>query len=168
MKQSIKYTFFLLLIAGGLWGCAKDKVPTPTPLTKWEKIEGTYKVFDTIGIYLYTMEIKHIQNLNEYGYPIDSLEFVNFDNGFRFKTKQNTPTPSNWPDTYILINAPNPSQDGNEHSWQLYGYSNNFENNIWADDTIHLKFRKINILYYLQDMVPYSDSICKQVAVKQH
>lgn len=59
----IKLFFFLITLI--LFSCTKDKTPlptTPTEPTKWEKITGNYKVYDTLGIYLYNMEIIHVFN----------------------------------------------------------------------------------------------------------
>ena len=65
------------------FSCTKEKTPTPvTPQpTKWEKIAGHYKVYDTTGVYLYEMDLVHIHNeaTNE-----DSIRFENFDNNFTF------------------------------------------------------------------------------------
>lgn len=134
---------------------------TPEP-TKWEKIAGHYKVYDTTGVYLYEMNIVHI-HVND---QIDSLRFENFDGEFTFTVKQSSPNPSNYPNL-VSIGFHNPLYDSNSKRWQLgggaYAYYNSFHN-----DTIPLKFQKTNINYYISDLTPYYACDCKQIAVKQH
>ena len=91
MRITFQYRIFLLatMVAGSFLfgGCKKDKVPIvkPIELTKWEKLSGNYKVYDTLGIYLYDMSIAHIyNNLNN----ADSLYFQNLDDNFNFGRQQ--------------------------------------------------------------------------------
>ena len=69
-----------------LLACTKKKTPTPvTPEpTKWEKIAGHYKVYDTTGVYLYDMDLVHKTGFNLSGYEEDSLIFENWK-GWRTK-----------------------------------------------------------------------------------
>ena len=57
-------------------------IPEPT---KWEKIAGHYKVYDTTGVYLYDMDLVHTHNnvTNR-----DSIRFENFDGEFTFTAQQ--------------------------------------------------------------------------------
>ena len=147
-----------------LFACAKEKVPTvpitPEP-TKWEKIAGHYKVYDSTGVYLYEMNLVHIHNdaTNR-----DSIRFENFDGEFIFTTQQIEA--SNLP-MYVQIGGGDMLYDSNSKRWKLWGgiytYYNNFHN-----DTIPLRFQKTNINYYIEDVTPYYACDCKQIAVKQH
>ena len=80
-----KHSLLLFISSIFLYSCKKDKVPVPPPEeepTLSEKVAGHYKVCDTIGIYLYDMDIIRI-HVNDH---IDSLRFENFDNEFTFTT----------------------------------------------------------------------------------
>jgi hypothetical protein len=145
--------------------CTKEKVPIIQPMepTKWEKISGDYKVYDTNEVYLYEMEISHFQSTDQFGNPVDSLEFMNFDNNFTFKTQQDF-----YESMVIQIVSPDPIKDNNNKSWELYGISPDSGDNEFISDTIRLKFNKNNFSYYLSDLVPYYFCVCKQVAIKQH
>jgi hypothetical protein len=72
------------------FACTKEKTPAlppPPEPTLWEKVNGHYKVYDTIGLYLYELNIEHI-HVND---QIDSLRFENFDNEFTFTVIQSKP-----------------------------------------------------------------------------
>lgn len=155
------------LIAGvGLFfSCTKDKTPTvpgSAEPTKWEKIAGHYKVYDSTGIYLYDMNLINI-HVNE---QVDSLRFENFDGEFTFTVKQLYPSPINYP-MCISIGGHDTLYDSNSKRWKLSaGISDEYNN--FRNDTIHLNFQKTNINYYIQDVTPYYACDCKQIAVKQH
>ena len=165
MSASRSSLFILLFFTLGLTSCRKDNVPEPIPLTKWEKIAGTYKVYDTTGVFLYEMEIKHNLGVNQFGLTVDSLIFKNFDGGFNFSQYQNNA--SNSPETFMDIGVHNPITDTFGKRWYLFVPTDtNF--NTLINDTIILRFEKDNILYYLEDLVPYYSEYIKQIAVKQH
>jgi hypothetical protein len=145
-----------------LLGCKKDKVPIPVPVepTKWELIEGEYKVYDTLGTFLYNMNIVHIYNELD---DLDSLRFENFDGEFEFTTKQENF--SNYP-MYTAIGGGDTLYDSQMNRWKLYaGVSDDY--NQLINDTIKLRFQKTNINYWIEDVVPYYACACKQIAVKQ-
>ncbi|MNJ86514.1 hypothetical protein D3C87_40140 [compost metagenome] len=145
------------------FSCTKEKTPTPvTPEpTKWEKIAGSYKVYDTTGVYLYDMNLIHIHNdaTNR-----DSIRFENFDGKFTFTTQQEEF--NNYP-MYVAIGFHNPIFDTNSKRWQLGGGADSYYNS-YNNDTIPLKFQMTNINYYISDITPYYACNCKQIAVKQH
>ena len=148
-----------------LFGCNKDKTPTtatPEP-TKWEKIAGHYKVYDTTGVYLYEMDLIHKTGFNTFGLPEDSLVFENFDGEFNFTTQQ--VEFSNIP-MYVRIGG-GTLYDFNNKRWKLSAGISDYYNN-WNNDTIKLRFNKTNINYYIEDVTPYYACNCKQIAVKQH
>ena len=156
----------LMLLLVIFISCRKDKVQEPIieEPTKWELISGDYKVYDTLGNYLYDMEIEHKVGFYENGNQIDSLIYTNFDDLFNFSQKQN----SDDLEDPIKMGSHNPIKDYSNNRWHLFGVLSKPEFNNFNNDTIILKFNKTNILYYLQDLVPYYECDCKQIAVKQH
>jgi len=90
MKGFTKYQQLTLAFIAGVglfFSCTKEKTPIPVvpEPTKWEKIAGHYKVYDTIGVYLYDMDLIHTHNniTNR-----DSIRFENFDGEFTFTAQQ--------------------------------------------------------------------------------
>ncbi|MGV3613404.1 MAG: hypothetical protein ACO1N0_20770 [Fluviicola sp.] len=161
-----KYQQLTLAFIAGVslfFSCTKEKTPvpvTPEP-TKWEKISGHYKVYDTTGVYLYDMDLIHIHNnVNNR----DSIRFENFDGEFTFTSEQQEW--SNIP-MGITIGGGDTLYDSNNKRWKLYGPSW-LEYNIFYNDTVNLRFNKTNINYYILDITPYYACDCKQIAVKQH
>ena len=157
-RRKLTVVGVLLLLA------RKKEVSTLTPelLTRWDKIEGSYKVYDTLGEFLYDMNIVHVPHPeNE---TIDSLRFENFDGEFTFTNIQTNA--SNFT-TSVSIGGHDTLYDANHKRWKLWGalfeHYNKFEN-----DTIRLRFQKTNINYWIEDVVPYYHCDCKQIAVKQH
>ena len=160
-NSNIVFSLVLILLTTG---CKKDKVPEPQVYepTKWEKISGDYKVFDTNGIFLFDMSLNytHYDQNNT-----DSLHFSNFDGSFNFSSLQSFF--SNSPEMFIRILAPNPLKDYDGNSWQLYENPNSTFDNVFNNDTIRMRFNKNNLAYYLLDLIPYSECVCEQIAVKQ-
>jgi hypothetical protein len=143
--------------------CTKDKVSIsrPTEPTRWEKKAGTYKVYDTNGVYIYEMKISHLQGNQE---NTDSLYFENFDDIFSFSYWQ---SPWSLSDTYINVGVHNPIMDKYGKRWHLFQETNENYNTL-INDTIRLRFWKSNIQYYLTDVTPYFEGFAEQIAVKQH
>lgn len=145
--------------------CTKEKVPLPPePVepTKWEKIAGNYKVYDTLGNFLYEMNIAHIfsSELN-----VDSLYFQNMDGNFSFGEQQPY---FGFPDlNFFRFGYHELLSDSLNNRWKMIEVGDLPYNNYY-DDTIRLKFRLTNINYYLEDLTPYKDTIKFQIAVKQH
>ena len=145
-------------------GCKKEVSPiTPELQTRWKKIEGNYKVYDTLGDFLYELKLTPIYK--EDGI-IDSLRFENFDGEFDFTVRQMYPDPDNYPN-HIRIGGHDTLYDSNNKRWKIFsGLFSDY--NSFINDTIRLRFQKTNINYWMEDLVPYYHCICKQVAVKQH
>ena len=159
MRKLLFFNILVLLVA-----CKKDKVVPPClpEQTKWELVSGGYKVYDTLGAFLYDLNIVHIYNEQD---DIDSLRFENFDGEFSFTANQLATAPSNFP-MHIRIGGGDTLYDTQMNRWKLSaGVSESY--NQLIDDTIRLRFQKTNINYYLQDLVPYFACDCKQIAVKQ-
>lgn len=168
MKALKKYHWLILVIFTGvilLFSCSKDKTPnsfTIPSLSLWQKVHGHYKVYDTMGVYLYDMNIVHIHVSDK----IDSLRFENFDGEFTFTVQQSNPNPNNYPN-YISLGYHMSLYDSNHKRWKLGGGAYTYYNS-WNNDTIPLRFQKTNINYWIQDATPYFSCDCKQIAVKQH
>lgn len=140
--------------------------PTMVQSHKWDTIAGHYKVYDTVGEYLYDMDLIHSTGYNIYGNLEDSIKFVNFDGQFQFTTAQFTPPPSNLP-MIVTIGGSDTLYDTNGKRWKLWGgiYP---DYNYFHDDTIPIRFQITNINYWMEDLTPYYACDCKQIAVKQH
>jgi len=146
--------------------CKKDKVPAPTPTpepTKWEKITGTYKVYDTTGIFLYEMGITHSYNSN---INQDSLHFSSFDGEFNISAVQSNSDQD--PEYLIIYGFHSLLYDSNGDRWKLIYSIDDEYDNVLENDTIKMYFTKTNINYYIVDLVTYYACNCKQIAVKQH
>lgn len=158
-KWLVLIAISIVLTAGS---CRKEVEPPelPVPPTKWEVISGTYKVYDTTGVYLYEMKITH--SWNE-GANQDILFFENFDGQFEFSAIQ-----SNHSEFWIKYGHQQLLYDDGGKRWKIIHSFDDIYDNILRNDTIKMVFRKTNINYYLSDLTPYYACDCKQVAVKQH
>lgn len=135
-------------------------VPEPEP-TKWEMIAGHYKVYDTLGGFIYEMDLVHVPAIdNDY---VDSLRFENFDGNFGFTVYQSAP--ANYPMS-ISIGYHDTLYDAQQKRWKISSYLSD-DNNQYIGDTVKLHFQKTNINYYWEDLTPYYSCDCKQIAVKQ-
>jgi len=158
---------FLILLATA---CTKDKAPIPsTPVSstpsKWELIPGNYKVYDTVGVFLYDMEIAHSVGTSMSGNSLDSLIFTNFDGNFNFSALQsmNFLSPNN-----ITIYHHIELHDSIDNRWNIYDLGSDNTYNNYRNDSIVLYFRKQNMPYWLNDGTTYYNGKRKHIAVKQH
>lgn len=166
MKRIIRITtisLFVLLI----FSC-KKKLINHVDLnilepSRWEIIPGKYKVFDTLGGYLYDMEIIYKAGDSIGNSFRDSLQFINMDGQYNFTYRQSNTVPNNYPKYYFSLGVFDPLIDTLGNRTFFFGISAALIN-----DTIEMKFQKNNIKYYLHDAVPYYACDCKQIAVKQH
>lgn len=159
----MRFLFFLILILV-VFSCTKDKVPVNDPIPIAQRISGTYNVYDTLGVYLYSMSLTYKQR-SDYK---DSLLIENIDNEFYYINKQIYVDNEIVEFKYIRLSSPFPTKDKNNKSWTLYDLSNGKYDNIWRNDTIRMCFRKHNTPWWPLEAVPYLDTIIKQIAVKQH
>ena len=86
----MKYFFIILTLLIMLaQSCTKEKEIIPQEPTKpilWKKYVGYYKVYNTLGNYMYNMNIFHTQSLTSQNVqPNDSLTIVNFTDTFDLK-----------------------------------------------------------------------------------
>lgn len=145
--------------------CTKDKVPIiePNEPTKWEKISGNYKVYDTLSNFLYDMSISHIHNeINN----SDSLHYQNLNDNFNFSSLQLN-FGSGVSQYFITIGPIDTIYDKNNKKWKLFALADVAFNTL-KNDSIKMKYRITNINYYLSELVPYCDTTIIQIAVKQH
>jgi hypothetical protein len=160
-------TIFYVLCISILISCTKDKVPVEGPKPIAERITGSYKVFDTNGVYIYDMDLKYLRN---YTGGWDSIKFLNIDNDFNYSEIQSTGTNFDYAEyKFINLSSPFPTKDKNNKSWTLFNSSSGgIYDNTWRNDTIRMCFRKHNTPWWPSESVPYLDTIIKQIAVKQH
>ena len=166
MRRYVKWATRILFCIILCVACKKDKVPnTIAEVDIWENrsvIAGDYKVYDTLGNYLYEMQITRIKySTNSIA---DSLRFENFDNEFSFTVEQ-----YKWSNGLMAVNIGGHDTlfDSNNKRWKLWaGLYDDY--NTFINDTIRLRFQKTNINYWVEDAVPYYACDCKQIAVKQH
>ena len=164
MLKRIFYIICFIVFIQFIDGCKKDKVPYPEIVeqSKWEKLSGEYKVYDTLGNYLYDMNISHIHDSQN---DTDSLHFENFDDNFDFSSKQLN-FGSNVSPYFITIGPKDTIFDNEFKRWKILTLADTAYNTL-INGTIKMKYRITNINYYLQDITPYCDTIKIQLAVKQ-
>ncbi len=162
LKSSL--VFVLLLVS-----CSKDKVPIPivSPEKPWEKFVGNYKVYDTTGVYLFDAEIQYYSGVNVYGGITDSIRILNFDNKFILNCFFVNSTDLN----YLNFGFHNPIKDYNNKTWGITiipDDTNTVElENRLINNRMTLYFRKTNIMYWMNESVPYVYENVKHVYVKQ-
>lgn len=146
--------------------CKKKELPiihTPEAVSKFDVIPGKYKVYDTLGSFLYDMEIKYKAGDSTSNSYRDSLMFLNMDGQYNYTYRQSNANITNLPKYYFHLGIFDPLVDTLGNRTFFFGISAALIN-----DTIEMKFQKNNIKYYLHDAVPYYACDCKQIAVKQH
>lgn len=165
---------FLTILLGSLllFSCRKEEeVPCPVqPITpKWEKFIGNYKVYDTLGSFLYSMNISHFSGVNQFGNNVDSLLFQNFIDKFDLKIE--------FYNNHLNENTLNYGfydslADKFTNHWYIGSEFDDTSSvlleNTLINDTIIFYYKLTNIKYYLAERVPYFYCECKQVAVKQN
>ena len=157
----------MLFVALFIVSCDKGKVPAPkTPVipepTKWEVIPGDYKIYDTLGNYLYDMSITHWDTILPNGYRRDTFLFENFDGNFNFKMPQIEASNMAFPRYSFYVGSHEPLYDPNNDRWQLYTYDSYYQN-----DTIRMWFKVHNIIYWIEDSRTYEFREVRQYGVKQ-
>lgn len=166
MKFLYYISFFILCL---LFSCSKDKVPIPiaTPDKPWEKFEGKYKVYDTMGNYLFDSEIINHEIYNSSGVLIDTIKILNFANSFDLQFKFIKTTSNN----YLNFGFHDPIKDYNNKTWGITiipDDTNTVElENRLVNNRMTLYFRKTNIMYWMNESVPYVYENVKHVYVKQ-
>ncbi len=142
-------------------GCRRDQdvcpeQPTPA-VDERDLFVGTYYVYDTVGTYLYSMNIMKFGTGGR-----DSLFIHNYADTFDLKILHER----YWTNRYLGVSF-FPAVDQTGNSWALFGAAGFDGSNVLTNDTIPLKFTQDNIAFYWQEGVPYFSCVCKQIAVKQ-
>ena len=166
MRALLPILTLLLLTAA----CTKDKTPvpaTPVPVapSKWDLIPGNYKVYDTVGSFLYDMQIAHTTGTHPNGNRLDTLHYTNFDGNFNFSAIQSQGSiyPNN-----VTIGSYTALHDSIDNRWDIFGYSSDNEYNNFRNDSIVFYFEKQNMPYWINDGTIYFNGLIKHIAVKQH
>lgn len=173
----MKYIIFIIVtIIGIFFGCSKKELlPDEQPYIpeQWEKYVGDYKVYDTIGNYMYKMSISHLQSSAPQGFqPLDSLTIVNFADTFDI-TFQFIPnyTDQSYSTEYLNIQFHDSLADYNNKMWWVgsafFDTTTTVKENSLINDTMIMYFEMDNIKFYINEAQPYYYCKCKQVAVKQ-
>jgi hypothetical protein len=166
MKRS---AFLIALLTILCFSCKKEKVPVPDEQKEkqWEKFVGSYKVYDTFGVYLFDASISHFSKINQYGGLVDSIITKNFadimDLKFQFSYFKIQ--------TIFDIGFSQPAYDKLNNPWNITTNMQDtltpiLENNL-VNDTMILYFRMTNITYYDNISTFYYWCDCKHVYVKQ-
>jgi hypothetical protein len=164
MPQPAKLFIILLWLAFAfaVAGCRRDEAADPatpsTPVDGRDKFVGTYQVFDTLGVYLYEMQVSKFGTGGR-----DSLLLTNYADTFDLKVLHE----SYWNQDFLQIGAFFPAIDRAGHSWALFGAPGLDGSNVLVNDTIPLKFTMDNIAFYWTEGMPYFSCVCNQIAVKQ-
>jgi len=166
----MRILLFILIIIS-LFSCSKkESISSESEIIpqQWEKFIGNYNVYDTLGNYLYNMDIKH-DSVAHYsnGNRNDWLKLINFVDTFDLRFVHSPSTFEN----DIDFGFHDSIVDYNNKSWNISALSDDLstpirENNL-INDTIVLYFRQTNIKYYIPEAQPYYSCYCKHVAVKQ-
>ncbi len=146
--------------------CNKVKTPPPSipaPKTMCQKISGNYKVYDTLGNFLYEMKINYFESAFK---VLDSLEFENINNNFKIGWQQNKVNEGD-DEYYVSLGYHDSLVDSNGLRWAFIS-EGILPYNIFKSDTIKLRYKLSNCHYYLEDQVPFSYPTIVEIAVKQH
>jgi hypothetical protein len=167
-RNKIKILGLLLFLVIAC-SCKKEKVPiTEKPEEKpWEKFVGNYKVYDTLGVYLFDATISHFAFTKPSGVIVDSLIINNFADSFNLKIRFKL----NKIPSFFDIGFSQPALDYLNNPWNVTTYLDDsltpiLENNL-VNDTMILYFRMTNITYYDNISTFYYWCDCKHVYVKQ-
>jgi hypothetical protein len=163
LKQLLPIISIALLLLGACVKVEVKPVPSPAPQTMCQKIAGNYKVYDTLGNFLYDMKINYFESTFK---VLDSLEFENINNNFKIGWQQNKAIESE-EDYYVSLGHHDSLLDANGHSWTFI-CAGILPYNIFKNDTIRIRYNLSNCNYYVADQVPFRYKTFVEVAVKQH
>ncbi|MBL0128689.1 MAG: hypothetical protein IPP83_14800 [Flavobacteriales bacterium] len=142
-------------------GCRKDKeCPSLAPSVDGrDKFVGQYEVFDTTGLYLYSMEIMKANDPGK-----DSLFVVNWGDRYNFFVRHEDGDQTD----VFNINPPYPSYDHSGKRWALSRVPDSaFMGSRLINDTLRMSYEVNNIAFYAQDGVPFFTWSYREYGVKQ-
>lgn len=169
----MKHFFFILsLFAFITLSCSKEKeqiepIEVNIP-EQYERFIGNYKVYDTLGVFMYDMSIIHNSKvIYPNGQRSDTITIQNFADTFDVKYEFRNTIDKNGFDFGFHDSI----VDYNNKSWGLWSLSDDttsiVKENQLLNDTMVMYFKMDNIKYYMQEAQPYYMCECKHVAVKQ-
>ena len=154
----------LLLFALGIAfpGCKKDDKDCPTnsaPVDGRDQFVGQYKVYDTTGTYLYSMEILKANDAGK-----DSVFAVNWGGRFDLYIQHYDGDLTNG----LNLIPPFPSFDHLGNRWAFFADSDPvFLTNQLVNDTLRMSYEVNNIAFYAEDGVPFFTWSYREYGVKQ-
>ena len=164
--KALKVIGILVLLFA--FSCKKEQSVIPQePAPPWAKFVGTYKVYDTTGVFLHDLEVSHYSVVNQYGVEVDSLRLNNFNGMFDLRIHYYTTNI----ESFLRLGLYNGIKDHDGNQWHLsswYDFEETPEvENELVNDTIIFGFQMSNMAYYIQDVTPFYECRCRTVAVKQ-
>lgn len=142
--------------------CRRDHSVDPSPpqqLDGRQKFVGVYDVYDTLGVFQYSMEI----SLHP-GTTIDSLYIHNWGDAFDVYCQQDAGNYSDRLNFGLYFGI----VDYDGHHWALYEeYDETFQQSLLRNDTLHMAYLKNNIAFYVDDGVPYFNRSYREYGVKR-
>jgi hypothetical protein len=165
MKRLSHFQFTLLLaalVSFCLLSCRKEKEcpSAQQPVDGRDKFVGQYKVYDTTGVYLYSMEIMKTSGSS----GIDSVYVVNWGDRFNLYVQHDdgNATP------FLNLAPPFPSLDHAGRRWAFFAESDPvFQTNKLVNDTLRMSYVINNIAFYAEDGVPFFAWSYREYGVKQ-
>lgn len=152
---------FFVPVALFLTGCKKEKEcpDNPAVFDGRDQFVGQYKVYDTLGTYLYSMEIMKASDTGK-----DSLFAANWGSRFDLFIRHEDGDLTN----YLSYNPPFPSVDHNGHRWAFFQDPDAaFSSNLLIGDTLRMSYYISNIAFYVDDGVPFFEWNYREYGVKQ-
>jgi hypothetical protein len=153
----------------------KEIIPDEPPriLEPWEKYIGNYLVYDTLGNFMYDIDISYFSGTNPTsGHTTDSLLITNFADTFdiKFQFLLNY-TDETLTQELLNIQFHDSIVDYNNKMWyvgtELVDASSSINENSLIKDTIVFYFEMNNINFYIPEAQPFFFCECKHMAVKQ-
>ena len=148
-----------------LTGCKKDEKPEPSNAnTKWKKIPGNYKVYDSSGTFLKDMIIVYTTKPDINGGEIRFFRYKPFLEYGHVQVYQDASTPySNTISFGNLVGI----HDSQYKRWVITDLGS-FAYDMQTNDTIEINLDKDNAPYWEEDSTTYHHEVMKLFAVKQH
>jgi len=155
--------FLPVLVVFGFSACRKDKDCPAPPITSVDgrdKFVGQYKVYDTTGVFLYSMEILRASGSS----GIDSVYVVNWGDRFNLYVQHDDGNAS----SYLNLSPAFPSIDHSGLRWAFSRETDTaFQSNMLINDTLRMSYVINNIAFYAEDGVPFFTWSYREYGVKQ-
>ncbi len=162
MSRFINSIVFITCLMVCCAGCRKEKEcpVTSSPVDGRDKFVGQYKVYDTTGVYLYSMEIMKASGTS----GIDSLFVVNWGDRFDLYVQHDAGNTT----SFLNLIPPFPSLDHYGKRWAFSAETDQtFQSNVLLNDTLRMSYVINNIAFYAADGVPFFTWSYREYGVKQ-